>query len=169
MIAINAIKDGIEPVMNAIGTYADAIMSLVVGKEVEYTDNKGNTIKKLIEIDPDKFTEAGVRISTAFNNFLKTLADNFLNYSYGGEIVCVDDGTFSDQYAETKRGNTLADLINGLTGIKEVVDGVGVLIDIIVKATTTYGDVDLEAAADTAARPLIKFMTKLIDKFGAKE
>ena len=48
MNAIDLMKQGIEPVMNAVATYSDTIMSFVAGKEVEVTDSNGKTVKRLI-------------------------------------------------------------------------------------------------------------------------
>lgn len=156
--------------MNAVATYSDTIMSFAAGKEVEYTDANGNTLKKIIEIDPEKYTEAATKIGDAFSKFIKTLSDKFVGFAYGGERVQTKDGGWfgDDEYTVTERGNKVADLISGLSGIKDVIEGMGTLLDVIVKATTEYGDINLESAADTATKPLIKFIDKLVAKIGTK-
>jgi hypothetical protein len=155
------IKDGIEPVMNAVATYSDTIMQFVAGKEVEYTDDKGNTVKKLIDIDPIKFGEAGTRIATAFGEFIGNLATKFAEYSYGGEKIEIEESgmLFKDhKYAESKRGNKVGDLIAGMTGLKEVMDGVESLVNLIAKACKDMADIDLSAGVSTLTTPVIKFI-----------
>ena len=170
MNAIDLMKQGIEPVMNAVATYSDTIMSFVAGKEVEVTDSNGKTVKKLIEINPEKYSEAAERVGNAFQAFISKLSAKFIKYSYGGKTIMTKDGGWfgSDEYTETKRGNKVADLISGLSGIKDVVEGMGMLLDVIVKATTDYSKYDLEDAAKTASAPLITVMEQLSLKFGTQ-
>lgn len=171
LLIINSMKDGIEPVMNAVGTYTDAIMSFVAGKEVEFTDEKGNTLKKLVEIDPAKFALAAENIATAFDAFLTKMSDSFVKYAYGGEVVQTKDGGWfgDDEYSVTERGNKVADLISGLTGIKDITESVGTLMDIVLKVIEEAKTKDLNAGVDTLTKPIIKFVDSLVAKFGSDE
>ena len=83
---IKSLSNGIEPVMNAVGTFANTIMEVLVGKTFDVPDpkNSSKTIKKHIDFNTDNFKEAAMVISTAFTSFLTTLYDNLKEYDMTG-------------------------------------------------------------------------------------
>jgi hypothetical protein len=163
---IDMLKDGIEPVMSAVAKYSDTILQFIAGKEVEYTDDEGNTVKKLIDIDPVKFGEVGYNIAMAFTTFLDTLGKTLGEYAYEGESIKLDG---DDKFKETKHGNKVADIISGMTGLKEVIDGVEALINVIVKTCTDLANIDLTSGVDNVTTPVVKFLDALCSSFGADE
>lgn len=77
---INALKDGIGPLMSAVATYGNLIMDMTTGKVIEYTNDSGELVKRRIEMEPEKFTEKANLITDCFVGFISTLYEKFKQY-----------------------------------------------------------------------------------------
>jgi hypothetical protein len=56
-----------------------------------------------------------------------------------------------------------------MTGLKEVIDGVEALVNVIAKTCTDLADVDLSTAVDNVTTPVVKFINALCNSFGTDE
>jgi hypothetical protein len=117
---IDAMKGGIEPLMNAVNTYTDAITGLIYGKEVTFTDLNGKEIKKFMEYDPEQFKAGAENIANCFFDFIDTMYSRFSAQGYT-EHQLVESNIFSANMYKDVYHNNVADLINGMSGIQTII------------------------------------------------
>ena len=137
---INALKDGIEPLMNAVNTYTDAITGLIYGKEVTFTDLNGKEIKKFMEYNPEKFKQGAENIANCFFDFIDTMYSRF----------------------------SAQDLINGMSGISAIIDAVSSFIDVIEKVAQKGEKIDLKTQGDKMASIFTDFIDAMNKKLGGE-
>lgn len=169
-IVISLMKEGIEPVMNAVATYTQTIMDFVVGKEVEYTDVKtGKNVKKIFEISPQKFKEYGTTIAETFIGFIESMwkAFNEQGYTEHHYENMNDGGWFSSDTIvdNAVSKNHITDLIAGMSGISQIMQAVQTFIDVIFKTAEAAGKVNLESEGQKISRTFTGFINALVDAF----
>ena len=164
---INALKDGIEPLMNAVNTYTDAITGLIYGKEVTFTDLNGKEIKKFMEYNPEKFKQGAENIANCFFDFIDTMYSRFSAQGYT-EHKLVESNTFSANRYEDVYHNNVADLINGMSGISAIIDAVSSFIDVIEKVAQKGEKIDLKTQGDKIASLFTDFIDVMNKKLGGE-
>ena len=164
---INALKDGIEPLMNAVNTYTDAITGLIYGKEVTFTDLNGKEIKKFMEYNPEKFKQGAENIANCFFDFIDTMYSRFSAQGYT-EHKLVESNTFSANRYEDVYHNNVADLINGMSGISAIIDAVSSFIDVIEKVAQKGEKIDLKAQGNKMASLFTDFIDAMNKKLGGE-
>lgn len=164
---INALKDGIEPLMNAINTYTEAITGLIYGKEVTFTDLNGKEIKKFMEYNPEKFKQGAENIANCFFDFIDTMYSRFSAQGYT-EHKLVESNTFSANRYEDVYHNNVADLINGMSGISAIIDAVSSFIDVIEKVAQKGEKIDLKAQGNKMASLFTDFIDAMNKKLGGE-
>lgn len=164
---INALKDGIEPLMNAVNTYTDAITGLIYGKEVTFTDLNGKEIKKFMEYNPEKFKQGAENIANCFFDFIDTMYSRFSAQGYT-EHKLVESNTFSANRYEDVYHNNVADLINGMSGISAIIDAVSSFIDVIEKVAQKGEKIDLKTQGDKMASLFTDFIDAMNKKLGGE-
>ena len=164
---INALKDGIEPLMNAVNTYTDAITGLIYGKEVTFTDLNGKEIKKFMEYNPEKFKQGAENIANCFFDFIDTMYSRFSAQGYT-EHRLVKSNTFSANEYKDVYHNNVADLINGMSGISAIIDAVSSFIDVIEKVAQKGEKIDLKAQGNKMASLFTDFIDAMNKKLGGE-
>lgn len=164
---INALKDGIEPLMNAVNTYTDAITGLIYGKEVTFTDLNGKEIKKFMEYNPEKFKQGAENIANCFFDFIDTMYSRFSAQGYT-EHKLVESNTFSANRYEDVYHNNVADLINGMSGISAIIDAVSSFIDVIEKVAQKGEKIDLKTQGNKMASLFTDFIDAMNKKLGGE-
>lgn len=164
---INALKDGIEPLMNAVNTYTDAITGLIYGKEVTFTDLNGKEIKKFMEYNPEKFKQGAENIANCFFDFIDTMYNRFSSQGYT-EKKLVESNIFSANKYEDVYHNNVADLINGMSGISAIIDAVSSFIDVIEKVAQKGEKIDLKAQGNKMASLFTDFIDAMNKKLGGE-
>lgn len=157
-IVIRLLGDGIEPVMNSVGTFASMIMDVLTGRDYTVPDpnDPEKTIQKHITFEPLMFTMAADTIVKAFTTFLNTLYNGLKDYNYKG-ILGIGGG------------NKVADLIESLNGISTVLDSVGQLCDLIMKNAENVAKYDFKDIANTMTDALTNMIDKLANKYAVDD
>ena len=115
---------GIQPLMEAVAKFTDMIFGFQNGKEMSYTDDKGNRVTKLMKIDPDKFKENGELIANAFVSFVTAIYDEFSKENY----------TVTHWYGDEEAGSKLAQVLKSLENIGSLINSVNSFIDMVAKS-----------------------------------
>ena len=157
LIAI--LGQGIKPVMDAVATYTDLVMGFVSGKEISYTDEKGNQVTKFVKIIPEDFTKAGKTIADAFSGFIESMWNVFKKGEY----------TETHLFSADEHKNHIVDVINGLENIGNVVEVVGQFADLIIKVHEKQKEVNFVQMGMTMATMLTNLVDKLSTKFDTEE
>ena len=165
---INALKGGIEPLMNAVNTYTDAITGLIYGKEVTFTDLNGKEIKKFMEYNPETFKQGAENIANCFFDFIDTMYSRFSSQGYT-EHKLVESNIFSANKYEDVYHNNVTDLINGMSGISAIIDAVSSFIDVIEKVAQKGEKIDLKAQGTKMASLFTDFIDAMNTKIGGKD
>lgn len=169
IMAMDAIKDGIEPVMNAVGVYTKAIQELITGTVVEtdVLDANGNptgeTIKKLIEFNPDDFANAAVILSDALTGFLETLINSFSKYDY--QEVSSAEVLGMTVASKTTSNNKMVEFMEKMKGMKEIMDIVKNIADYLLKNATDIVNKgsDMKTSASTLAKIIVNMVEPIVD------
>jgi hypothetical protein len=147
-IIIAMMKEGIEPVMNAVSTWTKTVMDFVAGREIEYTDVKtGKTVKEVFHINPEEFTKHGENIADTFIGFIDGLWNKFNAYGYTEhhykvESHALKSDTITDDAVQK---NHVTDLITGFANIGEIMGAVETFVNLIFNVAEKVGKIDLKA------------------------
>lgn len=168
---IKSLSNGIEPVMNAVGTFANTIMEVLVGKTFDVPDpkNSSKTIKKHIDFNTDNFKEAAMVISTAFTSFLTTLYDNLKEYDMTGMEIAGQIVTNLFRKEEDKKNvntNKIGKLFDSLQGITVIVDACQKLCELVVQVSKDMEKIDMKKVAADIAGIFVNFVDTLAAKIG---
>ena len=123
-IVIAIMGQGIQPLMEAVAKFTDMIFGFQNGKEMSYTDEKGNRVTKLMKIDPDKFKENGELIANAFVSFVTAIYDEFSKENY----------TVTHWYGDEEAGSKLVQVLKSLENIGSLINSVNSFIDMVAKS-----------------------------------
>ena len=160
---ISLMGKGIEPLFNAVFKYTDMIMGVLVGRDYEWENEKGEMVKKHMEFKSEDFTAAGKVIADSFGNFIDRLWESF---SKAGYTVDIEHYFKADEHIE---GNHIVDVINGLQNIGTLIDAINQYIDVLVKAGDKSQQYDLKAEGIKVATALTSFTDKLATKYSTEE
>lgn len=161
-LLISMMGKGIEPLFNAVFKYTDMIMGVLVGRDYEWENEKGEMVKKHMEFKAEDFTAAGKIIADSFGGFIDRLWESF---SKAGYTVDIEHYFKSDEHIE---GNHIVDVINGLQNIGTLIDAINQYIDVLVKAGDKSKQYDLKAEGIRVATALTSFTDKLAAKYSSE-
>ena len=113
---VNALKDGIGPLMSAVNTYTNTIMGLLKGQEVTYTDINGKEVTEFMRYDPAKFKAAADQISDCFIGFIETLHNKFARFGHYEKQLAEAHLFTENEYKEIYH-NEIGDIIASLNGL----------------------------------------------------
>ena len=146
---------GIRPLMEAVAKFTDMIFGFQNGKEMSYTDEKGNRVTKLMKIDPDKFKENGELIANAFVSFVTAIYDEFSKENY----------TVTHWYGDEEAGSKLAQVLKSLENIGSLINSVNSFIDMVAKSVEKSKEYNIKDKGVIIANALITFTTTLVNQF----
>ena len=146
---------GIKPLMEAVAKFTDMIFGFQNGKEMSYTDEKGNRVTKLMKIDPDKFKENGELIANAFVAFVTAIYDEFSKENY----------TVTHWYGDEEAGSKLVQVLKSLENIGSLINSVNSFIDMVAKSVEKSKEYNIKDKGVIIANALITFTTTLVNQF----
>ena len=165
---ISMMKEGIEPVMNAVATWTNTIMDFVTGRQIEYTDEKtGKTIKQMFHISPEDFRKHGETVADTFIGFIDGLWNQFNKFGYTEhhyqvESHALKSDTITDNAVEK---NHVTDLITGFANISEIMGAVETFVNLIFNVAEKVGQVDLKAQGKLIGEVFVDFINTLCNAF----
>ena len=154
---VNALKDGIGPLMSAVNTQTNTIMGLLKGQEVTYTDINGKEVTEFMRYDPAKFKAAADQISDCFIGFIETLHNKFARFGHYEKQLAKAHLFTENEYKEIYH-NEIGDIIASLNGLQPLLDSVSSYIDIIAAAVKKTESIDLQAQAIKMAGVFVEFL-----------
>ena len=163
------LRAGIGPVMNSVATYTDAILKLISGQQITYTDERtGKDITKWIPFDPMKFKKGANDIADCFFNFIDTMYNRFKAQNYTEHNYKVDTHWFkSDTITDNaKQKNHITDLISGMQGIEQIISQVDNYLNLIAKVGEKSAKINIRKVSDTIAQSYTNFVSIILNKFG---
>lgn len=166
-MVINTIKDSIGPVMNAVKTYTDAILSVMTGKEYTITEN-GKDIKKFLQIDPKNFTTVGGQIAETFINFVESLWTKFGDADITSEEIIDEANIIAKDKKHTEYKSKIGVLLNSLGNMGSIINVAGQLMDSIVKFAEYSKTLNMVKLSQDIADTFTTFVRGLNKQLGAK-
>lgn len=91
--ALEAISETIQPIMDSVGSYVNAIMMVAAGQVIDGydKDGKGNIIPKYRPIDIKEFDNAAIHVAGMFKAFIDTLVKEFSNEEFKNNVANISD------------------------------------------------------------------------------
>lgn len=163
------LRAGIGPVMSSVATYTDAILKLINGQQITYTDERtGKEVTKWIPFDPAKFKKGANDIADCFFNFIDTMynrfkAQNYTEHNYNVETHWFKKDTITDN---AKQKNHITDLISGMQGIEQIISQVDNYLNLIAKVGEKSAKINIRKVSDTIAQSYTNFVSIILSKFG---
>ena len=163
------LRAGIGPVMSSVATYTDAILKLINGQQITYTDERtGKEVTKWIPFDPAKFKKGANDIADCFFNFIDTMynrfkAQNYTEHNYNVETHWFKKDTITDN---AKQKNHITDLISGMQGIEQIISQVDNYLNLIAKVGEKSAKINIRKVSDVIAQSYTNFVSIILNRFG---
>lgn len=163
------LRAGIGPVMSSVATYTDAILKLINGQQITYTDERtGQEVTKWIPFNPAKFKKGANDIADCFFNFIDTMynrfkAQNYTEHNYKVDTHWFKKDTITDN---AKQKNHITDLISGMQGIEQIISQVDNYLNLIAKVGEKSAKINIRKVSDTISQSYTNFVSIILNRFG---